>query len=132
MLVACICVFVAGIAAACGAQRGETAKTKVMTVTGRTTTSVLTYIDSAILTIRRPTALLGTASTPPATRTASGCIFSIVAQAGSESACVDSAGACHAYAYRKVRPKRRLVLEELHGPNAKRVCREATAFENPK
>jgi hypothetical protein len=60
------------------------------------------------------------------------CTFAIIEQAGSESACVDSAGDCHAYAYRTVPPNRDLVLKELHGASAERICRNIASFQKPK
>jgi|tagenome__1003787_1003787.scaffolds.fasta_scaffold20569781_2 hypothetical protein len=60
----------------------------------------------------------------------SSCLFSIIEQADATSACVDAAGVCHAYAYKK---KAGLLLEELDATAAKRVCRDiGLAFKKPK
>jgi hypothetical protein len=130
--VALLCLFAAGIAAACGTQHAEKTETSVATVTGPSTTALLTFVDSAILTIPRPTGLTETSKKTAAKPTATGCLFSIIEQAGSESACVDSAGDCHAYAYTTMPPKRDLVLKELRGASARRVCRDLASFQKPR
>ena len=128
MFLALLCVFAAGIATACGTQRTGKPATGVATITGHNTTTELTFVDSAILTIPPPRALTSTATT---TDRGSSCTFSIIEQAGSESACVDSAGDCHAHAYVTLPLKRELVLTELHGARAERVCRDL-ALQKPK
>lgn len=53
------------------------------------------------------------------------CTLTFIAEAGTESACVDAAGNCHAY--RMVRAKRQLTPKELHRATADRVCRDLLA-----